>query len=97
MIMASDPISSVVIRAARGADLPALADLAELDSAPALTGPVLVAELGGRIVAARATETGGTIADPFVASAGLLALLELRARPAAAPGRLHLPRALKAA
>ena len=73
---------SVLIRNARGSDLPALTDLAELDSAPALSGPVLVAELEGRIVAARAIDGGGTVADPFVPTAGLVELLELHARAA---------------
>ena len=75
--------SAVVIRSARESDLPALLDLAELDSAPALVGCSLVAEVDGRIVAARA-ESGARIADPFLPTAELLALLELRARPCAA-------------
>ena len=75
-------LPSVLIRTARGSDLPALADLAELDSAPALSGPVLVAELEGRIVAARATDGGGTVADPFVPTAGLVEMLALHARAA---------------
>jgi len=101
MRMSSHPTRPlVVIRTARGSDGPALADLAELDSAPGLTRPVLVAELDGRIVAARAPG-GAAVADPFVATAGLLELLELHARRTAEPPRhrparrrrwLHIPR-----
>ena len=100
MSTASTPTSpaqpAVVIRAARSADRPALVRLAVLDSAPDLIGPVLVAEVGDRIVAALATESGARIADPFVPTAGVLALLELRARPAAAlePRRRRLSLAL---
>ena len=71
----------VVIRSARGADHPALVRLAALDSAPELTGPALVAEVGDRIVAALATQSGARIADPFAPTADVLDLLELRARP----------------
>lgn len=76
---------SVVIRAARGSDSRELLELAELDSAPALAGQALVAEIEGRIVAARGIHSGASIADPFVPTAGLLDLLELRARPALEP------------
>ncbi len=84
--MSSHPTHpSVVIRAARGSDASALARLAELDSAPALAGPALVAEVEGRIVAALETGSGARIADPFVRTSSLLDLLELRARPAREP------------
>lgn len=80
--MSSHPTHpSVVIRAARGSDAVALAGLAELDSAPPLAGPALVAEVEGRIVAALATGSGARIADPFAPTAPLLDLLETRARP----------------
>ena len=70
---------SVVIRSARGSDAAALASLASLDSARALSGPVLVAEVEGRIVAALGTDTGARVADPFERTDGVIALLELRA------------------
>lgn len=73
-------MSPVAIRPALPSDRRALNRLAELDSAPALMGPVIVAELGGRIVAALGLRSGARIADPFVPTADLLALLELRAR-----------------
>jgi len=72
-------VDAVVIRPARDADLALLHDLADLDSAPALTGPVLVAVVDGRPWAAIAVQDGRAIADPFTPSAAAAALLELRA------------------
>ncbi len=83
----TDP--SLVIRASRGSDGAELSRLAALDSAPALTGPALVAEMDGRIVAALATEDGARIADPFVATAGTLELLEMRRAQGRAERRAH--------
>jgi hypothetical protein len=71
---------SVLIRAARGSDGPALARLAALDSAPVPTGHVLVAEADGELVAARSLATGAVIADPFRPTADVVALLTLRSR-----------------
>jgi hypothetical protein len=70
---------AVVIRSAHSEDEVALARLAELDSARPLTGPALVAEAGGRIVAALDLSTSRTIADPFMPTMDLVALLEVRA------------------
>ena len=70
---------SVLIRAARGSDGPALERLAALDSATVPAGELLVAEADGALVAARSLTTGQAIADPFVPSADVRALLELRA------------------
>jgi hypothetical protein len=79
------PVDAVVIRPAYPDDGPALARLAALDSRRALTGRVLVAERDGRLLAALATEDGRAIADPFAPTAGLVALLRLRAAEAVAP------------
>src|SRR5215210_5981313 len=76
---------SVLIRAARGSDGDALERLAALDSAEVPAGSLLVAEADGRIVAAIAAATGETIADPFLPTADVIALLELRAAGASAP------------
>lgn len=93
--MSSHPTHpSVLIRAARGSDDGALVDLAGLDSAPALTGPALVAEVDGRIVAALATDSGARIADPFVSTSSILDLLALRARPAVPRRRVTWTRPL---
>jgi hypothetical protein len=71
--------SSVVMRAARGSDGDALARLAVLDSKRAPRGEVLVAEVDGAIHAAIGLDDGTVYADPFKPTAGLIALLELRA------------------
>ena len=76
---------SVLIRAARGSDGDAIARLAALDSAEVPAGTLLVAEADGRLVAAIATATGEAIADPFLPTADVIALLELRAAGASAP------------
>jgi hypothetical protein len=78
---------TVVIRAARGSDGPALERLAQLDSRPTPAGDLLVGEQGGELVAAYAPLTGAVIADPFRPSAGVVALLELHARPQAPRAR----------
>jgi len=70
---------TVVIRQAGGDDLEALRRLAALDSARALLGSVLVAEVDGKIQAALSVEEQREIADPFVPTAGLVELLHARA------------------
>jgi hypothetical protein len=81
---------SVLIRAARGSDGADLERIAQLDSAHVPAGSLLVAEADGRIVAAIATATGEAIADPFLPTADMLALLRLRAGGARPRGR-HTP------
>jgi hypothetical protein len=71
---------TVVIRAARGSDGPALRRLAELDSHDFLTGDVLLAETDDEVVAALSVDTGETVADPFRRTADVVDLLEYRAR-----------------
>jgi hypothetical protein len=70
----------ISIRLATDADQPSLVQLAALDSAPQPTGPVLVADMCGEIVAARPLAQQRTIADPFRRTADARELLELRAR-----------------
>jgi hypothetical protein len=70
---------TVAIRAARGSDGPALERLAALDSKRPLTGAVLVAERDGALAAALAMGSGAHVADPFVPSADLVALLRMHA------------------
>jgi hypothetical protein len=76
---------SVLIRAARGSDGAELERLAQLDSAAVPAGSLLVAESDGRLVAAIASSSGEAIADPFLPTADVVALLELRAAGARAP------------
>jgi len=78
----------IAIRRARDTDMPALHDLAELDSAKPLGGPALVAVVEGRIWAALALQDDRVIADPFLPTAPSVELLRLRvAQLRAAPGR----------
>ena len=71
---------TVVIRAARGSDGPALRRLAELDSHDVLTGDVLIAEANDEVVAALSVDTGERVADPFRRTADVVDLLQYRAR-----------------
>ena len=73
---AGDP---VIIRIASSADDPALARLAAMDSALPLRGAVLVAESGGVLRAALSLDDDRAVADPFVPTAGHVALLRTRA------------------
>jgi hypothetical protein len=78
----------IAIRPARDSDGPVLVDLAEVDSAPPLTGPVLVAIVEGRIWAALALDDERVIADPFRPTVPAVQLLRLRvAQLRAAEGR----------
>ena len=61
------------------ADAAQLAELAERDTRQVPGGPVLGAEVDGRLVAAISLTTGELIADPFRPTSELQALLRLRA------------------
>ena len=65
----------ITIRQSTEADEPVLRQLAELDSAPPIRGPVLVAEQGERAVAAISLDGMREIADPFVRTREVVALL----------------------
>jgi hypothetical protein len=70
----------VTIRRLDDTDTAAIHRLAQLDSADPPAGDLLGAEVEGRLVAATPIAGGGwTIADPFIPTAELQALLELRA------------------
>jgi hypothetical protein len=89
--------TAIAIRPAHAADATELASLAALDSARALAGDVLVAEADGRLVAALEQDSGRAVADPFLPTADVVALLRLHAElvrsPARRPARLRpLPR-----
>jgi hypothetical protein len=71
--------SPLVIRLAVAADETELRQLAHMDSARPLSGQLLLAEQGGSILAAVSLADGEAIADPWVASAGTVSLLRLRA------------------
>jgi hypothetical protein len=74
-----DDPDCVWVRLAGPADVPALLDLAELESRHAPVGPVLVAEVGGRVLAALPLADGEPLADPFRRTADLVEMLRLRA------------------
>jgi hypothetical protein len=69
-----------------GAEPHVLERLARMDSARPPTGPVLLAELSGVAVAARALRSGAVVADPFTPTADAVALLDMRARQIAGDG-----------
>jgi hypothetical protein len=71
---------TVLIRAARGSDGPALRRLAALDSSELPTGDLLVAETDHEVVAALSLDTGAGVADPFRRTADVVDLLAYRAR-----------------
>jgi uncharacterized protein (DUF849 family) len=79
--MSTVSTDTLLIRRATADDLDALRYLAALDSARALLGDVLVAESGGVVRAAYSVDEQRAIADPFVPTSDLVALLEARAAP----------------
>jgi hypothetical protein len=79
-------LETIQIRPAQPADAAALLRLAALDSAAALPGDVLVADVGGELLAALALADGRAIADPFRLTADLVELLRTRARLMGVPG-----------
>lgn len=71
--------SEVILRLATTGDAAALHRLAELEGRYAIdaaTGPVLVAEVRGEVLAAKPLGGGDTLADPFRSTAWLAELLE---------------------
>jgi len=70
---------ALILRLAGADDGPAIRRLAELDEAPPPDGLVLLALIGAEAVAAVSLDDGRAVADPFVPTAGALALLRLRA------------------
>ena len=96
---------SIELRIASGArDQAALRELAALDDARALGGEVLLALVDGEPVAAVSLLEGRVVANPFVPTAAVVAVLQLRAEQLRAeqlgrrerlrrrPGRLRHPR-----
>jgi hypothetical protein len=67
--------ASITIRQSNNADQHALRELAELDSAPPIAGPALMAVRDNRPVAAISLDGLREIADPFVSTHGLIELL----------------------
>jgi hypothetical protein len=81
----SEPI---VIRHSTGTDQVAIEELAELDGRPAPVGETLLAEVDGKLWAAVGVDDGAAVGDPFLPTADVLWLLQIRAeqeRAARAP------------
>jgi hypothetical protein len=74
----TNQLEHITVRPTVPDDAVELATLAQLDSAPIPDSPGLVAESGGRIVAYMSSRGDEIVADPFVRTANLLALLRLR-------------------
>ena len=72
--------SPVTVRLATANDGPVLVRVADLDSASMPAAPLLVGERGVQVVAALSLRDGAVVADPFVPTADIVALLRLRAR-----------------
>jgi hypothetical protein len=72
--MTSSP-ASLSLHAAAPADAHDVARLAALDEVEPLRGPVYIARVDGRPVAAYSPHDGRHAADPFVRSAGAVAML----------------------
>jgi hypothetical protein len=73
-------LQRLTVRLAEPGDWAAIGRLAALDSARVPKGDVLVGELSGSIQAAAPVDGSRAIANPFVPTADLVKLLELRAR-----------------
>jgi|HubBroStandDraft_2_1064218.scaffolds.fasta_scaffold298504_2 hypothetical protein len=69
----------IELRFARADEADAVRRLAELDSAPELTGQVVIAVLNGEPVAGLSLLDERVVADPFVSTTEAIALLRLRA------------------
>ena len=70
----------VTVRFGTSCDAREVARIADLDSSSAPRPPLLVGELGAQLVAALSLRDGGLVANPFVPTADLVALLRLRER-----------------
>ena len=78
--------STLALRVADADDAPAVRRLAALDDAAPLEGPVMVALVNGEAVAAISLSDERVVANPFVPTADIVALLGMRI------GQLRRPR-----
>ena len=79
--------NTYVIRKATPADADVLVRIARLDTQRPIEGDALVGEIGGVPAAAVALADGRVVADPFVRTANLVALLRVRYRALVAAKR----------
>ena len=87
----ADPYETVTVRLARAVDADAVARLSAREGRPVPVGPLLVAEVGGVVLAARSLGDGASTADPFRPTAHLSELLELRSAHLEARGEREEP------
>jgi hypothetical protein len=69
----------IVLRGALSADAPVVSRLSLLNGAGALRGPLVVAESGGRVLAAAEVQSGRALGDPFAPTEAAVTLLRVRA------------------
>jgi len=74
----ADQYPRVTVRLAGERDEAAVRRLEELDRKQLPREPMLVAEVAGRVLAARTLATRHAVADPFLPTSGLVELLDLR-------------------
>jgi hypothetical protein len=72
----------ITLRSSTAADAAEITRLATIDSAEVPAGPLLLAEVDGELHAALTLADGRVIADPFVPTTDLVALLQTRRRTA---------------
>ena len=90
-------VAAVTIRISLERDAPAVARIAELDSARAPAAPLLLAEVDGEPRAAISLTDGAVVANPFHATAELVELLRARRLQLRAPAPARrLPRVRRA-
>jgi hypothetical protein len=78
---------AVTVRAAGPGDAGALERLAALDERPLPQAPLLIGEVGSLTLAALSLADNRVVADPFVPTREVVALLKLRARQLRGRGR----------
>lgn len=91
----ADEQPTVTLRIAYPDDAQVLAWLAELDEAPPLGGPVLMAEVEGSPTAAVSLSDFRAIANPYEPTEALVQLLMVRARQLQEPERSRRPRLVR--
>ena len=85
-------MSDITIRSSRPTDASELRRLAALDSQDLPAGDLIVAEIGGEVVAAYSPGASRAVADPFRRTADVVELLRLRAagdRPTGRKSQRH--------
>jgi hypothetical protein len=75
----------VTIRRSAPGDGPAISRLGRLEARRPERGPYVLAERGGEVFAAAPLSGGTPLADPFIRTADVVAMLQLRAAQLSAP------------